>query len=314
MLDEIHEELPRRSGDNNIYSLGSIGSFKVVIACLPYGVMGTNSAATVASNLRRSFESIEFGILVGIGGGIPTKVDIRLGDIVVSKPDGFHGGVVQYDFGKTTKDGRCMRVGVLNKPPLLLLNAVSELVARHRVEEPRLYKYISQMIQDSPKWASVSAYPGEQFDRLFEATYEHLDTHSTCDQCDYHKIKLRQSRKAKSPVIHYGNIASGNQVMRHAGTRDWLAKEENIICFEMEAAGLMDSFPCLVVRGICDYADSHKNKQWQSYAAVVAAAYAKELLLVIPRKRSGKYSLPSKMVRLELFIWLIAALFDSEQI
>ena len=55
-----------------------------------------------------------------------------------------------------------------------------------------------------------------------------------------------------------------------------------MLCFEMEAAGLMNNFPCLVVRGICDYADSHKNKQWQPYAAATAAAYAKELLSVIP--------------------------------
>jgi hypothetical protein len=49
----------------------------------------------------------------------------------------------------------------------------------------------------------------------------------------------------------------------------------------MEAAGLMISFPCLVIRGICDYADSHKNKTWQPYAAGTAAAYAKEMLSVI---------------------------------
>lgn len=50
----------------------------------------------------------------------------------------------------------------------------------------------------------------------------------------------------------------------------------------MEAAGLMDNFPCLVIRGICDYSDSHKNKRWQEYAAATAAAYAKELLSVVP--------------------------------
>ena len=49
----------------------------------------------------------------------------------------------------------------------------------------------------------------------------------------------------------------------------------------MEAAGLMDNFPCLVIRGICDYSDAHKNKKWQPYAAATAAAYAKELLGVI---------------------------------
>jgi nucleoside phosphorylase len=55
-----------------------------------------------------------------------------------------------------------------------------------------------------------------------------------------------------------------------------------VLCFEMEAAGLINSFPYLVIRGICDYADSYKNKRWQPYAAGIAAVYAKELLLVIP--------------------------------
>jgi nucleoside phosphorylase len=85
-------------------------------------------------------------------------------------------------------------------------------------------------------------------------------------------------------VIHYGTIASGNSVIKDATVRDQICTElgGEVLCFEMEAAGLMNTFPCLVVRGICDYADSHKNKRWQPYAAAVAAAYAKELLLVIP--------------------------------
>ena len=79
--------------------------------------------------------------------------------------------------------------------------------------------------------------------------------------------------------MHYGTIASGNQVMRSAAERDRVSAElGGVLCFEMEAAGLMNSFPCLVIRGICDYADSHKNKRWQPYAAATAACYAKELL------------------------------------
>lgn len=72
--------------------------------------------------------------------------------------------------------------------------------------------------------------------------------------------------------------------MKDAIQRDELAKAtgEECICFEMEAAGIMNTFPCLVIRGICDYADSHKNDRWQGYAAATAAAYAKELLEVIP--------------------------------
>ena len=44
----------------------------------------------------------------------------------------------------------------------------------------------------------------------------------------------------------------------------------------------MNDFRCLVIRGICDYADSHKNKTWQPYAAATAAACAKEILSLVP--------------------------------
>lgn len=83
--------------------------------------------------------------------------------------------------------------------------------------------------------------------------------------------------------MHYGAIASGNQVMKDGKTRDRLAKKYGILCFEMEAAGLMNQLPCLVIRGISDYADSHKSKRWQGYAALTAAAYAKILLLKTPK-------------------------------
>ena len=221
MLDEIHEELPRKSGDNNLYTLGSIGPHNVVIVCLPAGMMGTNSAATIAKDLRRSFESIKIGVMVGIGGGIPTNVvDIRLGDVTFSKPDGHHGGVIQYDFGKTVDNGYFERVGTLNKPSVLLLEAVSSLKARHRVEDPKLHQHIATVVKSHP---DLVAYPGEQSDRLFVATYQHTSQYSTCDQCDLRRIKSRLPRTVKSPVIHYGNIASGNQVMRDAKTRDRLA-------------------------------------------------------------------------------------------
>jgi nucleoside phosphorylase len=89
--------------------------------------------------------------------------------------------------------------------------------------------------------------------------------------------------------VHYGTIASGNQVMRSAAERDRVSAElGGVLCFEMEAAGLMNSFPSLVIRGICDYADSHKNKRWQPYAAATAAACAKEVLSVIPPAEVAK--------------------------
>jgi len=104
-------------------------------------------------------------------------------------------------------------------------------------------------------------------------------THETCELCNGPIFK-RKRRSGNHPRIHYGLIASGNQIIKSAQTRDDLAMKYNILCFEMEAAGIMNSIPCLVIRGICDYADSHKNKLWQEYAAATAAAYAKLLLSV----------------------------------
>ncbi|KAN0073083.1 hypothetical protein V8E54_009197 [Elaphomyces granulatus] len=282
MLDEIHPNLPTSSNDQNTYALGKIHDHNVVIACLPSGVYGTTSATTVANQMLSTFRSIRFGLMVGIGGGVPTKeADIRLGDVVVSKPTGDFGGVVQYDFGKTVGQDDFERTGTLNKPPQILLTAIAKLQADQMMETSRIPEFLSEMIATYPKMRADFTYRGQEQDRLFDAAFDHHALQNTCDTCDISRLVARPVRDRHDPVIHYGLIASGNRVIKHGGTRDKLSQELGILCFEMEAAGLMDSFPCLVIRGICDYADSHKNKQWQGYAAATAAAYAKELLSVI---------------------------------
>jgi nucleoside phosphorylase len=101
MLDEEHEGI-----DHDMYTLGGIGNHNVVITCLPKGQTGTNSAAAVAAQMASAFISIQFGLMVGIGGGVSTaEADIRLGDVVVSQPGKAHGGVVQYDIEKATPSG-----------------------------------------------------------------------------------------------------------------------------------------------------------------------------------------------------------------
>ena len=136
-----------------------------------------------------------------------------------------------------------------------------------------LQRYIQQITAREPKYK----HPGLNHDKLFKAEYAHESGHETCEQCNGPIIE-RRDRSGNHPNIHYGLIASGNQVIKSALIRDELAMKHNILCFEMEAAGMMNSIPCLVIRGICDYADSHKNNFWQRYAAATAAAYAKLLL------------------------------------
>ncbi|KAK0610673.1 hypothetical protein B0T17DRAFT_512158 [Bombardia bombarda] len=289
MLDHHHENQAQlRPHDNNTYVFGSIGSHNIVIACLPAGVYGTTSAATVATEMLASFPKIRFAILVGIGGGVPgpgKSADIRLGDVVVSKPSKTFGGVVQYDFGKTVQRGAFGRTGALNGPPLPVLTAVAKLQADHMLGITKIPDFLDKMLVKYPTMRGKFSYPGQAHDQLFDFKYDHPITRPTCDACDRSKTIRRDPRaEPQHPVIHYGTIASGNQVMRHGVTREHLRGQLGVLCFEMEAAGLMNSFPCLVVRGICDYADSHKNKKWQEYAAATAAAYAKELVLTIPPK------------------------------
>jgi nucleoside phosphorylase len=111
-------------------------------------------------------------------------------------------------------------------------------------------------------------------------------------------MRKRSLRGSEEIAIYYGIITSGNQVIRDGTTRDEVsAKLGGVLCFEMEAAGLINSFPCLIIRGICDYADSHKNKIWQPYAAGTAAVYAKKVLLVIPGAKVVKSRTVNKIIQ-----------------
>jgi len=200
-------------------------------------------------------------------GGHPAR------DVVVSQG---YGGVIQYDFGKASPSG-FHRTGFINSPPSILLSVVSKMRANHLRRKSKLSEHVSKL-RGLPEFTRDIVGP----DVLFEATYHHAGG-PTCQSCSSDKEVDRQPRESEEAVVHYGTIASGNQVMRDGSTRDRVSAEFGcVLCFEMEAAGLMNSFPCLVIGGICDYADSHKNKRWQAYVAGTAAAYAKEVLSVIP--------------------------------
>ncbi|KAI5460968.1 Pfs, NB-ARC and ankyrin domain protein [Mariannaea sp. PMI_226] len=293
-LDERHDRPEYVSGDdNNDYTLGRIGRHNIVIAVLPGGEYGIASAASVAKDMRHSFPNIRIGLMVGIGGGAPSsKHDIRLGDVVVSEPRNGMGGVFQYDFGKTIQGQPFLPTGNLNQPPVFMRTAVSGLKAQHQILGHQLEEKIKIALERSPRLRPEYTRPDLNNDKLYRSTFIHPsdDTSSCAIVCgnDSSNLIPRSERGSDegNPVIHYGLIASANQLMKDAQVRDRLSSEHggDVLCFEMEAAGLMNIFPCLVIRGICDYSDSHKNKEWQGYAAMAAAAYAKDLLYRIPQK------------------------------
>ncbi|RYP51792.1 hypothetical protein DL768_002939 [Monosporascus sp. mg162] len=292
MLDQRHADLPKPSNDPNTYTLGSIGKHNIVIVCLPKGKIGTIPAATVAARMISTFPSVKFGLMVGIGGGIPPKV--RLGDVVVGIPVRQFPGVVQWDSGKAKEGGSFERTGALDNPPTSLLTALTKLETVHELTGSKIPEYLDALTEKWPKLAPKYLRPASLEDVLFKADYGHinkstadyeatLDTNDgdeeeeSCRFCDRTNIIKRKPREMR---VHYGLIASGNQVIKDATFRDKLNEDlgGNVLCVEMEAAGLINNFPCIVIRGICDYADSHKNKNWQEHAAGIAAAFAKELL------------------------------------
>ncbi|KAJ5622610.1 hypothetical protein N7528_005842 [Penicillium herquei] len=293
LLDDRHdtpEGFQQSESDTNSYTWGRVGEHNVVIASLPAGVHGNTSAATTASALIHSLPHIRIGLLVGIGGGIARPEldqDIRLGDIVVSQPDGVTGGVIQYDFGKAKADGVWERKGSLNKPPAVLLHALASLQAEHELNPAKTPKLLQAMLEGNPHMRRPKTnycHQGAENDRLFQSQHDHVGG-ASCGQCDPSWEVHRDKRDSTDPEIHYGVIASGNTLIKNAAVRDSLWENNQCLCVEMEAAGLMDHFPCLVIRGISDYADSHKNDRWQRYAAATAAAFAIELLGFVPTKQ-----------------------------
>ncbi|RPA77028.1 purine and uridine phosphorylase [Ascobolus immersus RN42] len=286
--------------DGNLYTCGQIGKHNVVITSLPSGGAGQASATRAAISMCNTFPKLRLGLFVGIGGGIPRLytpgsdwVDIRLGDIVVSSPEGTHGGVVQYDRGKSVTGANgektFQRVGSLNKPPVVLLNAV-QMIRAELDDDYGLITEVLRMMQNKTREGRRKArfmYPGKEKDILFHAMYPHPGSSTNCRKdCDTTRTVDRdwtdRENEEFEPQVFPGTIASGGLVIKNAITRDELADMYGAKCVETEAAGIMDFFPCLVIRGISDYADSHKNDDWYAYASLTAAAYARLVLERLP--------------------------------
>ncbi|KAB8276237.1 nucleoside phosphorylase domain-containing protein [Aspergillus minisclerotigenes] len=262
MLDEEHTTptaFCRNERNENVYTWGCVAEHNVVIASLTAEDYGTTSAATTVSSLLTSLPSILVGLLVGIGGGIvrPEEgYEIRLGDTVVSQPHGSTGGVCQYDFIKANPGDRREGKDFLRRPPTVLFTVLFNTLTSIKANHGREYAKMTRKSRQS----SGYIHQGFDSDRLFEASCDHVPGLG-CHGCSSAYEVHRERREATKPEIHYGTILSRNPLAKNAVTCDQIVAnfDENCICFEMKAASLINHFPCLVIRGICDYADSYKN-------------------------------------------------------
>ncbi|KAF5529706.1 hypothetical protein FMEXI_14018 [Fusarium mexicanum] len=302
--DDGSPRIGKARADPNSYSLGSMGGHNVVLAHPP-GI-GTIAASTIAAFCKLSFTSIRLALVIGICGGVPVDNGIRihLGDVIIST------SIVPYDFGRRFPDGFEIKDTlreVPGRPNLEIRGLLSKLATTRQTE--RLRSAIRGILYQLHQGSNIALqYPGNSKDILFPANYRHKHHGQSrcaicaacrsksdpvcaaaavlnCDdlKCNTPKQVVRPRQPGSrqpfpTPNVHFGVFASGNSVIKSAEERDRLTKDQNAIGFEMESAGVWDVFPCIVIKGVCDYADSHKNKEWQQFASASAAACSRVLL------------------------------------
>ncbi|KAL4948630.1 hypothetical protein BDW69DRAFT_89322 [Aspergillus filifer] len=288
--------------DPNFYSVGVMGGRNVILAHPPHP--GKATAATTAAACAMSFKNIKLALVVGVCGAVPFKQnseEILLGDVIISK------GVIQYDNGRQFSDSFSRKIDVeasLGRPNARVGSFMAALETPYY--RSSIQTKINYFLEDMDTRGAPNCYPGSAEDKLYESSYRHKhhdtntlrckvctmcqqDDDPVCDEaihlscrgtgCEDTKLvqRSRQNQKHR-PMPHIGLIASGDSVIKSSAHRDQLARKENVIAFEMEGAGVWDAMPCVIIKGACDYADSHKNKLWQEYAATTAAACAKAFI------------------------------------
>lgn len=302
-LDEIWYDVAstygRARNDQNHYAFGRSGRHPVVVVTLPG--MGNVQSASAAASLDMSFVSIQLVLLVGICGAVPYgpgNQAIILGDVNVSEV------LVRLDFGRQYPTGFKRKDTILDgpgKPNEQILGLIQHWKSQVMAQQlhARTMQHLIGLMQDPRIGTEYPTSP----DQLFSAEYIHRH-HTGCLECSFAEsvcatalntsceelgcnqcMLIPRARRSghndqgsPNQRIHFGTIGTADTVMKSALHRDQLAASEGIIAFEMEGAGVWDKFNCLIIKGVCDYADSHKNKNWQSYAAAVAAAATKEVL------------------------------------
>ncbi|OAL35725.1 hypothetical protein AYO20_05106 [Fonsecaea nubica] len=302
LLEEEYEtdgfSYGKAAGDLNAYTTGRLGNQHVVLTYMPS--MGIASSAAVAANLCTSFRGIRLAITAGICGGAPKAPDgteILLGDVIVSM------SVIQMDFGRQYPNTFVRKkeiddtLGRANPEIRAYIGKTSGHLVQERLRE-KIAIFSAHI--SATKGFSGFVYPVPENDRLYPADYRHKHRTQNCSACghcvepddgvceaalqsscvspDGRQMTSAAIQDAKKPAIHTGRIASSNTVMKSGMHRDRVVAEEKVLGFEMESAGSWEYVPTIAIKGVCDYADSHKNKQWQAYAAATAAACTKAML------------------------------------
>ena len=290
MFDEEYHELPadflRKSDDHNLYAWGSISGHNVVV------VMGRQLKAHFRTPVVDTFAKIcgslpdvRLCLLVGTGSGTPIEhlsedgnlkelePDIRLGDVVVSASES-SGGLIQYAKLRALPGQiRIESRETLDCTPEPLRTSLEQMRNDPAELGPTLSHILADRFEKWPLMAKEYHNPGLATDG------KRFDMYHFRGQQPF----VRPSRV--NPEVHYGVVGSSSLSVQDHKLRDVIlrALEQRTtrpICLESGAAGIAHDLPCLAIRGICDYADSG-NSDWQRYASMTAAAFAKQLMVTM---------------------------------
>lgn len=300
--DAAGDKYGKLPGDGNTYTTGRMSQHDIVLVHMPG--MDKGNAASVASSARMSFVGIKLALVVGICGGVAISVknnqqtEIILCDVVISN------GVIEYDFSAQYPDRFNRKSDVkdaLCRPNRDIRGFLAKLeTSRTKKQlELTLSEYVDHDLQ-----RTGADYPGARQDMVYESSYQHKHRNSpgcTCTSntssqdlvcpkalkkdcevlgygANFIPRKHLQVKERPKPIVHVGKVASADTVKKSGEHRDTLTIKEDVVAFEMEGAGDWDSLPCVIIKGICDYADCHKNKRWQRHAVMTAASCTKAFL------------------------------------
>ncbi|RMJ03326.1 hypothetical protein CDV36_015147 [Fusarium kuroshium] len=278
------DDYGRAAGDPNMYTNGRVGAFNIVIVLL--SGMGKVKATSATASLRSSYPNLELALVTGICGGVPitgSGKELVLGDVVISNT------VVQYDLGRRYPnefETKHTLSDSLGRPALHIQNLVVTFKTSRGLQqlEGRAASHLktlqSRQLDDDEAAKECDGGPSAVCNASRKLSCRELG----CDvQQRVSRKRLQDNQRLRVPQVLVGRLGSGDTVLKSGEDRDRIAEEHDLIAFEMEGAGAWDEIPCIIVKGICDYADSHKNKNWQNFAAATAASVAKALVEKYPR-------------------------------
>ncbi|KAF5613568.1 ankyrin repeat [Fusarium subglutinans] len=289
MLDSVHPDGPLDLDitDDIKFVFGRLNGYDIVLAYPSPTNQGNGSAVEIVEQVRLAFRSIRFILLIGLGGGVPhTKENISPGDVVVGRPEPGRSGLVLYEGGQvhwnSDDAGNVRSRDSSDKPSSSLLTATRKVEMNSILGNSHMRTYMSTIIDKQP---TIFAPPELEKGSTAGANDGDRDVKSSGDRGEGNGRHTHswQASTDRLPKVHYGLVASCQHQLRDSKTRDSLAADHGILCFETEAFGLPDNGRIQVIRGICGYSDSSFNDgEWKGYAAAAAAAYARELLMSMP--------------------------------